>query len=451
MATYNEYEDKETLIENPNIPDINKVKADDMNYIKYTLPHIGTSVDSSYNTNLLKSKNLFDKSTISKKNGYLKGDNGSETVDASFGYINSYILVKPNTTYTLSGTIVNSQGGSRIYYYNQGKSWISRSDNFGAGVNVCTFTTPNNCYYIQFQYMVSVFDENTIQIELGNEATTYEPFIQKSIYVEGEKFTETIGIGTSVNSANRVNVIHYGNKNIFTTTGATTGQILLNTGATQSSDSGAYTNYIEVYGNARYNIKRTDNQTLGGILSICFYNSSKTFISGTNFNSAVSLDVTTPSNAKYVRISYFASGASSYNFNCLEPSSIYVDNDEIYSKEEVLFSGNQSLSTSSTTLTLSKNPTDYSLIEIYYVKYSGSDSILSSLKISPINNGYISPQILFKATSNIIQQFWCLLKITTNTITLQDIGYVNYKISDNSVEVANNTGSFSIVKVIGYK
>ena len=192
------YNDKVALIVNPDIADENKVTNNDMNEIKQVVNenddkfltnglNVSNEVDEDYKVNLLKGKNLFNKTTISKRNGYLKGDNGSETADASFGYISSYIPVKPNTTYTLSGTIVNSQGGARVYYYNQSASWISRSNNFGAGVNVCTFTTPNNCYYIQFQYMVSVFDENTIQIEEGSTATTYEAYITPSIYVDNEE------------------------------------------------------------------------------------------------------------------------------------------------------------------------------------------------------------------------------------------------------------------------
>lgn len=298
MATYNEYEDKETLIENPSIPDINKVKADDMNYIKYNLPHISNEVDEDYRVNLIKSNNLLNIDDITRD--YYYTPEGVYTYSSGSG-LTDYMEVEANTEYVFKG-ISSSNSNRRINYFDNNKQWLSQDVQLVTSEDVI-ITTPANTKYVRISYYSPTMNENTI----GFYKTPY-----------------------------------------------------------------------------------------------------------------------------------------------ITPS-IYVDNENIYSKEEVLFSGNQSLSTSSTTLTLNKNITDYNLIEIYYTKYSGSDSILSSLKIVPINNGYISPQIMFKATSNIIQQFWCLLKITTNAITLQDIGYVNYKISDNSVEVANNTGSFSIVKVIGYK
>lgn len=321
MATYNEYEDKETLIENPSIPDINKVKADDMNYIKYNLPHISNEVDEDYRVNFLKSNNLLPRMGTNT----IAGLTATEQSDGSL---------------ILNGTVANSN----FSYYYCGDDTNYR--HFNTFENGGTFTLSCN---EATGYYIYVMSGGSVIASLTNGGTTTFTVQAGQTY----RIFIRVSIGTTLNNVHIYPMLNEGSEEL------------------------EYEPYI------------------------------------------------TPS--------------------------IYVDNEEIYSKEEVLFSGNQSLSTSSTTLTLNKNITDYNLIEIYYTKYSGSDSILSSLKIVPINNGYISPQIMFKATSNIIQQFWCLLKITTNAITLQDIGYVNYKISDNSVEVANNTGSFSIVKVIGYK
>jgi len=121
-------------------------------------------------------KNLFDKDNLTSKQNYVKNDSGAETSTQGFSYTTSYTNVKPNTQYTLSGDLVNSSGTVRVYYYNANKEWISRSSGFGANVNVCTFTTPNNCYYIQFQYINSVFNANTIIINEGSTALDYEPY-----------------------------------------------------------------------------------------------------------------------------------------------------------------------------------------------------------------------------------------------------------------------------------
>ena len=121
-------------------------------------------------------KNLFDKSNATYKNGYMKDANGNEITTNASSYTTSYVSVLPNTTYTLSGSIAGSSVGGRVYYYDTNKNWISRSEGFGPNVNVKTFTTPANCYYLQVQFVTSVFDENVLQIERGNTKTDYSSY-----------------------------------------------------------------------------------------------------------------------------------------------------------------------------------------------------------------------------------------------------------------------------------
>ena len=124
-----------------------------------------------------KTKNLFDKVNSTYKNGYYRDNNGTEQTTQTSGYLTTYISVKPNTTYTIQGSLKQTNQSSQsyaIYYYNINKEWISRTvitDN-----PPYTFTTPNNCYYMQFQYRVDAYDEDTIQIEEGSTATSYEPY-----------------------------------------------------------------------------------------------------------------------------------------------------------------------------------------------------------------------------------------------------------------------------------
>ena len=128
----------------------------------------------SYEINL--GKNLFDKINATYKNGYIKDENGNETTTNTSSYTTSYVSVLPNTTYTLSGSIASSSAGGRVYYYDANKDWISRSAGFGPTVNVATFTTPANCYYLQVQYVTSVFNEDTLQIERGDTKTNYASY-----------------------------------------------------------------------------------------------------------------------------------------------------------------------------------------------------------------------------------------------------------------------------------
>ena len=169
MATYNEYLDKETLINNPGIPDINKVKADDMNYIKYNLPHIGTSVDSSYRTNILHSKNLFNKATVVV--GYYKNANGTPIVDNTACY-SELIQVDTTKQYYSNKTI-------SIVYYNSSKQPV--------GTLTGTFTGAFTPTYPYIVINVLQVDLDTFQLEKGSSATSYEPYITPSIVVDNEE------------------------------------------------------------------------------------------------------------------------------------------------------------------------------------------------------------------------------------------------------------------------
>ena len=119
-------------------------------------------------------ENLFDKDNAEYRNGYYKNDSGVEQALSGSGYISTYISVKPNTNYIFSGTFADNTGGSRIYYYDENKNWLSRSD--GNLTSTHQFKTPNNCYYIQLQYNRSIFNANTLQLEQGTKANSYTPY-----------------------------------------------------------------------------------------------------------------------------------------------------------------------------------------------------------------------------------------------------------------------------------
>ena len=185
MATYNEYLDKETLINNPGIPDINKVKADDMNYIKYNLPHIGTSVDSSYRTNILLSKNLFNKNGGNKLSAYIPSGTGAIQSNASA--VTIYCQCEPNTTYTIKkGTSDRFIIGTTATTPAIGVecTFIVRDDS----ATTKTITTGNNARYLCVYYSSSSENiDSSIMINEGSTALPYEPYITPSIVVDNEE------------------------------------------------------------------------------------------------------------------------------------------------------------------------------------------------------------------------------------------------------------------------
>lgn len=121
-------------------------------------------------------ENLFDKNNAVLKNGYYKTNNGSEDTNSTVGYTTNYYAVKPNTEYTIQGILETNDGYARIYYYDSSKNWISKTGGLAKGDFPYTFTTPNNCNFIQLQYEVNAIDTNTIQIELGTKANRYTAF-----------------------------------------------------------------------------------------------------------------------------------------------------------------------------------------------------------------------------------------------------------------------------------
>lgn len=121
-------------------------------------------------------ENLFDKSNATYKNDYIKNNEGQEVAGSGQGYLTSYVPVKPSTQYTIQGNIATSSVNARLYYYDSSKGWISRTSAISYTSFPYTFTTPNNCYYIQFQYDKTGYNADTIQIELGNSAHPYTEY-----------------------------------------------------------------------------------------------------------------------------------------------------------------------------------------------------------------------------------------------------------------------------------
>ena len=131
----------------------------------------------------LTGKNLFDKNAFSYTLGYYN-TSGELKTSTTTGYTNMKIPVSPNTTYTASTiyklTSANQSDLGAIYFYDTNKSWLSRTALINQ-VPSYTFTTPQDCYYIDLQIsasqsptFLSKIDE--FQIEENSTATDYEQY-----------------------------------------------------------------------------------------------------------------------------------------------------------------------------------------------------------------------------------------------------------------------------------
>ena len=146
------------------------------NYTSETIPPYEPYQSQTYPINLT-CKNLFDKNGLTYRDGYYLDDNGVEQSNSAIGYT-SNIKVQPSTQYTIQGTLESNDGYFRVYYFDSTKTWISRTSGISMSVIPYTFTTPNNCYYVDIQYQKTALDKDTIQLEKGSQATTYQAFTQ---------------------------------------------------------------------------------------------------------------------------------------------------------------------------------------------------------------------------------------------------------------------------------
>lgn len=167
------YANKSALYENSDIPDINKVKASDMNEIKSCVNNNddmlkGNAVAGNMVVNSIKTKNLFNKNCIYDK--VRLGSDGNNYTDNSYFSSRGYIKIKPSTTYTVS------KSGTAEYacycLYDSSFNFISRS---GFYTNVYhTFTTTSSSYYLRVCDTYS--NLSSLQLEEGNEVTAYSDF-----------------------------------------------------------------------------------------------------------------------------------------------------------------------------------------------------------------------------------------------------------------------------------
>ena len=275
VATTGDYDD---LIDTPNLSTVATSGSynDLTNKPQDHLVNIGTSVDSSYNTNLLSSKNMLKlpniASTTTTTGLTYSVSNGVLTINGTASANTTIVLtsdlsinipdktayrISVNKTGTTTATGSNLQfllrdsSNTILGYVNNIASASQTSNSFqNAGlVNNAIFVITSGVQLTDAQF--------TFQVEKGTSATDYQPFTEKSIYVNNDKFTETIGIGTSVNSANRVNVLKsnnllpkLGTKTIagLTATEQSDGSLILNGTVANSNFSYYYcgddTNYL---------------------------------------------------------------------------------------------------------------------------------------------------------------------------------------------------------------
>ena len=123
---------------------------------------------SGDNTIEIVGKNLFD--GLLEVGSYDTGTGGKVPAYVNYRNVN-IISVKPNTKYTFSINGVSQK--YCLYYYDSNKTFVSSDLTLTTG----TFTTPNNCYYVNIRCFQADYTDNyatlKVQLEQGETATTY--------------------------------------------------------------------------------------------------------------------------------------------------------------------------------------------------------------------------------------------------------------------------------------
>ena len=128
--------------------------------------------DGTVETINVHGKNLFDKNS-SLVNGYI--NSSGAVVSGNALKVSPFIEIKPNTTYTLSGTgdVKVLSYDRYAYTYTAEQTPIAQIPSQTGGASV-TFTTAQNAKYIRIQMTPDAV--NTCQLELGSTATDYQPY-----------------------------------------------------------------------------------------------------------------------------------------------------------------------------------------------------------------------------------------------------------------------------------
>lgn len=223
MAEKITYTDKESLVTDPTIDEKNKVTDANMNEIKNSvnanadqldetivigddnitnntkevinevdyIPYINSEIAIGP-TNPQNQRTWFKQNEKNLLNlnisHYTIGSSGQEVTDnpnirITFNYIN----IKANTSIVFSCKQSETATIIGIAYYDDNKTFISRS--LASSTNIVTGTTPTTCKYVRpfisgFNSEVSSINQYEMQLEYGTSRTTFEEVINTSINID---------------------------------------------------------------------------------------------------------------------------------------------------------------------------------------------------------------------------------------------------------------------------
>ena len=264
--------------------------------------------------------------------GYYLGQNGSLKQNASY-CVTTYIRVKNSTQYHISNTGVG--GAYHVIFDDKLKALTAIKDE--------TVTTPENAAYIRLS--ISKSQLGAAQMELGDVATSYEPFTdnydneQKFMKLETQMMTDKTELKTQMASDRTELEMQIADKksvslgkNLFNKSTVKNGYYIDASGNLKTNSTLSLSYYIKVNPNTSYYIQNTNT---GGASNVWFdkeFNAIK--------EAAKSGVTTSPSNVAYIRLSIstaviddamFFEGSTTTSY---EPYTENYDNEQRFAAQE---------------------------------------------------------------------------------------------------------------------
>ncbi len=242
-------------------------------------------------------KNLFNKDTVTAGK-FVQGNPNDpqkgQLVDNASYCASDYISVTGGQTYYLTNIST-----AHYAFYDAAKNFITGDQGTGN-----TITAPANADYLRVS-IDNVAKLETAQLEIGTVGTAYESFRYNINYLKVNGLTGDDLADKSVKAA-KTDFINK-SKNLFNKGVITTGYYVNSSnGALTASSNYNASDFIEITPSTDYFVSYGHQ--------IAFYDSAKTYISGVNLttNGASGGTFTTPSTAKYIRVTVPNDKVSSY-------------------------------------------------------------------------------------------------------------------------------------------
>lgn len=243
------------------------------------------------------------------------GDNNKVVVDGSTGnsdvsYPISSIARDEGFVFTLpAGTYTISLSGDTTNIVPQ----IVKSDGTTFTTATITLGTDTDIFVRVGILKNSVFNNQTcyIQLEKGSTATAYEPYHAsvEDYCASKELLEDTVG---------------WTGKNLYDGSVSVSGYRLTSTGEELELSAYEISGYLEISKPAVLHLGVLSNAP-----SYCFYDETKTYISGEKYNNRNNFVVTPPTNAKYIRLSVQSESKSNVTLKQLSVDDLKADNSEI--------------------------------------------------------------------------------------------------------------------------